>query len=308
MTTPAVAVSTDGLTKRFAGRVVVSELSMEIPTGVTAGFIGPNGAGKTTTMAMLLGLVRPSAGRAAVLGHSIEKPASYLGRVGALVEGPALWPALTGIENLRALARLGGHDEGGIPEVLAIVGLDDRGGDRYGTYSFGMKQRLAIAAALLGEPELLVLDEPTNGLDPVGIAEMRELISAVGSGRRTVLVSSHILAELEAICDWLVVIERGRLLYGGAAQGFMTETAEVVLSPAKPSALAAVLRIAASEGYEAERDGENVVVAVEASRARQAAAALNQAAAAAGVGLAEVHVRRASLEDHYLKVVAGAGR
>ncbi len=308
MTAPSIAVRTDGLTKRFGGRVAVGELSIEIPAGVSAGFIGPNGAGKTTTMAMLLGLVRPSAGRATVLDDSIEEPASYLGRVGALVEGPAFWPALTGIENLRALARLGDHDEGGIPELLAIVELEERGRDRYGSYSFGMKQRLGIAAALLGDPELLVLDEPTNGLDPAGIAEMRELIGTLGSTRRTVLVSSHILAELEAVCDWLVVIESGRLLYGGPAQGFMTDAAEVVLSPAKPSALAAVLRIAASEGYEAERDSDKVVIPVEASRARQVAAALNHAAATGGVLLAEVHVRRPSLETHYLEVVAGPGR
>src|SRR6266540_1771349 len=289
------AVIIDGLSKRYGRRLAVDALSLEVPAGVVAGFIGPNGAGKTTTMAMLLGLVEPTAGSGTVLGASLEDPAAYLGKVGALIEAPAFWPGLSGVENLRVLATLGGHDLTRIPELLALVGLGARGSDRFGQYSFGMKQRLGIAAALLGDPELLVLDEPTNGLDPAGIAEMRELIGTLGSGRRTVLVSSHILAELEAVCDWLVVIESGRLLYGGPAQGFMTDAAEVVLSPAKPSALAAVLRIAASEGYEAERDNDNVVIPVEASRARQVAAALNHAAAAAGVVLAEVHVRRPSL-------------
>ena len=209
MTGSATIVATDGLTKRFGKRVAVDRLAMEIPAGVTAGFVGPNGAGKTTTMGMLLGLVRPSAGTATVLGRPIERPSTYLRRVGALVEGPGLWSTLTGTENLRVIARLGDHDERRIPEVLATVGLSDRAGDRYGSYSFGLKQRLGIAAALLGDPELLVLDEPTNGLDPVGIAEMRGLIGILGAEGRTVLVCSHILAELEAVCDWLIVIDHG---------------------------------------------------------------------------------------------------
>jgi len=309
MSASGVAISTDGLTKRFGARVAVDGLSVDIPTGVTAGFIGPNGAGKTTTMAMLLGLVRPSGGSAVVLGRPIDHPAAYLGRVGALVEGPALWPALTGTENLRTIARLGRLDERRIPEVLATVGLADRAGDRYGSYSFGMKQRLGIAAALLGDPELLILDEPTNGLDPVGIAEMRDLIGTVGSGERTVLVSSHILAELEAVCDWLVVIDHGRLLYGGPAAGFYaTGAVQVVLSPLDSAALTAVIRLFAGEGYQPERDDDSVVIHVDNDQARRVAAALNQAAAAAGIVLAEVHVRRTSLEAQYLNVVAGAGR
>src|SRR5262245_31056362 len=157
------AVITQGLTKRYGGRAAVDNLSLEVPAGVVAGFIGQNGAGKTTTMAMLLGLVTPSAGNATVLGTSLDDPASYLRRVGALIETPAFWPGLTGIENLRVAATLGGHDPARIPEVLDLVGLRGRGGDRFGQYSLGMKQRLGIAAALLGEPELLVLDEPTNG-------------------------------------------------------------------------------------------------------------------------------------------------
>src|SRR5262245_23328488 len=168
------ALATHGLSKRYGDRLAVDELSIEVPTGVVAGFIGPNGAGKTTTMAILLGLVRPSAGTATVLGASIEEPARYLHRVGALIEAPSLWPGLTGVENLRALAVLGGHDESRIPKVLALAGLEARGSDRFGQYSFGMKQRLGIAAALLGDPALLVLDEPTNGLDPAGINEMRD--------------------------------------------------------------------------------------------------------------------------------------
>ena len=199
----------------------MDNLSIEVPAGVVAGFIGPNGAGKTTTMAMLLGLVTPTAGSATVLGSSLHDPASYLGRVGALIETPAFWPGLTGIENLRVLATLGGHDARRIPELLELVGLDARGHDKFGQYSLGMKQRLGIAAALLGDPELLVLDEPTNGLDPAGIKEMREFILGLADGERTMLVSSHILSELEHIADWLIVINDGSLVYQGPAEGFL---------------------------------------------------------------------------------------
>jgi ABC-2 type transport system ATP-binding protein len=136
-------------------------------------------------------------------------------------EAPAVWPGLSGVENLRVLATLGCHDASRIPDVLSLVGLGARGSDRFGQYSFGMKQRLGIAAALLGDPELLVLDEPTNGLDPAGINEMRRFIREVADGERTVLFSSHILSELEQLCDWLIVIDRGSLVYQGPAQGFL---------------------------------------------------------------------------------------
>ena len=206
--TSTPVLSVEGLTKHYGKRVAVDALSVELPRGVVAGFIGPNGAGKTTTMAMLLGLVRPTSGSGTVLGEPLDRPERYLGQVGALVEGPALWPALTGVENLRVLARLGGNDARRIPEVLDLVGLADRAGDRFGEYSLGMKQRLGIAAALLGDPELLVLDEPANGLDPVGMSEMRDLLGALAAEDRTVLVSSHMLGELEQISDWLLIIDQ----------------------------------------------------------------------------------------------------
>src|SRR5262245_22714433 len=168
---PVVAV--EGLTKRYGAQVAVDGLSLEIPRGVVAGFIGPNGAGKTTTMAMLLGLVRPSAGTGTVLDRPIDRPAAFLRDVGALIEGPAFYPSISGRRNLEVLAITGGHDTAPIPQLLELVGLADRGEDRYRSYSLGMKQRLGIAAALLGDPELLILDEPANGLDPQGVQEMR---------------------------------------------------------------------------------------------------------------------------------------
>src|SRR5687768_14322077 len=149
----STAVSVTGLTKRYGGRTAVEDLDIELPTGVVAGFVGPNGAGKTTTMAMLLGLVGRSAGTGTVLGESIDHPARYLPKVGALIESPAFYPALSGTENLRMFATVAGHDKRVIPSLLETVGLEERGDDRYRGYSLGMKQRLGIAAALLGDPD-----------------------------------------------------------------------------------------------------------------------------------------------------------
>jgi ABC-2 type transport system ATP-binding protein len=304
-----LVVTTDGLSKRYGRRLAVDGLSLEVPAGVVAGFIGPNGAGKTTTMAMLLGLVRPTAGSGSVLGADIRNPAAYLGRVGALIESPAFWPGLTGVENLRALAVLSGHDDGRIPEVLALVGLEARGSDRFGEYSFGMKQRLGIAAALLGDPALLVLDEPTNGLDPAGINEMRDFIRSVGDGERTVLVSSHILSELEQVCDWLIVIDRGSLVYQGPTQGFLGQAGTVIaLSSEHLADLERLAALAQAHGHDTRREGEELIVPVGEDDPRAVALALNKAAIAEDIVLAELNVRRPTLESNYLAVVEERGR
>jgi ABC-2 type transport system ATP-binding protein len=298
------AISTSGLTKRYGDRVAVDRLSLEIPSGVVAGFIGPNGAGKTTTMAMLLGLVAPSGGAGRVLGSSIDRPGSYLSRVGALIETPAFWPGLTGVENLRALAVLGSHDPRRIPDVLALVGLAGRGDDRFGQYSLGMKQRLGIAAALLGDPELLVLDEPTNGLDPEGINEMRRLVLELADGRRTVLVSSHILSELEHVSDWLVVIDEGTLLYQGPAEAFLHRVPTVlILVPEHLDDLDRLFSIARVNGFEPRIEDFALALPVGERDASAAAAALNRAAIAQGIVLTELHLRRPSLETQYLAAI-----
>jgi ABC-2 type transport system ATP-binding protein len=302
-TTPVMRL--DQLTKRYGDHVAVDNLSVEVPPGVVAGFIGPNGAGKTTTMAMLLGLVRPTSGRATVFGESIEHPDRYLGRVGALVEGPALWPSLTGVENLELIARLSGGGERRIDVVLEQVGLAGRGDDRFGTYSFGMKQRLAIGAALLGEPGLLVLDEPTNGLDPVGITEMRDLIRTLASADRTILVSSHILSELEQVCDWLLVIDHGRLVYAGEAAGFSSRAGVEILLGADTTDLLHLADVVAACGLDAGRDDDLLVVPVDDRDPRELAAVLNQQAASAGIVLSELHVRRPTLESSYLRLLEG---
>ena len=307
--TPTAAVSLDRLTKRYGSRAAVDGLTLDIPAGVVAGFIGPNGAGKTTTMAMLLGLVRPTSGTGTVLGEPLDQPARYLHRVGALVEGPALWPALTATQNLTVLARLGGHDPDRIGPVLELVGLAARRDDPFREYSLGMKQRLGIAAALLGDPALLVLDEPTNGLDPAGMTEMRELIGRLAAGDRTVLVSSHILSELEQIADWLLIINDGRLVYAGEADRFSSRAGrEIVLGPVDAADLLRLADVVSRQGLEVGREGEHLVVAADGAAPQVLAASLNQAAASAGIVLAELHVRRPTLESKYLDLVEGARR
>jgi ABC-2 type transport system ATP-binding protein len=207
------AVQTTGLTKRYGELVAVDAVDMLVHRGEVYGFLGPNGAGKTTTLRMLLGLVRPTAGTIRILGATHDTGGSdYLARVGALIEGPAFYPFLSGRDNLFALAARGRVPRRRVGEVLEMVDLTDRAKDRYATYSLGMKQRLGLAAALLKRPDLLVLDEPTNGLDPSGMADMRASIRHLASDGCTVLLSSHLLGEVRQICDRVAVINRGRLL------------------------------------------------------------------------------------------------
>src|SRR3954466_4170642 len=199
------------LTKRYGTLTAVDAISLTVRPGEVYGFLGPNGAGKTTTLRMLLGLVRPSTGRATVLGADPGTTTAVAG-TGALVEGPGFYPYLSGRDNLRVMARYRRLPETAADAALARVDLAGRGGDPFKSYSLGMKQRLGVASALLGDPELLVLDEPTNGLDPAGMADMRDLVVALARGGQTVLLSSHLLAEVQEICDRVGVISHGRLL------------------------------------------------------------------------------------------------
>jgi ABC-2 type transport system ATP-binding protein len=190
--------------------------------------------------------------------------------------------------------------------VLTLVGLDTRGSDRFGQYSFGMKQRLGIAAALLGDPALLVLDEPTNGLDPAGINEMRDFIRSIGDGKRTVLVSSHFLSELERVCDWLIVIDRGTLVYQGPTEGFLGHAGTVIaLAPEHRTDLERLAALARADGHDPHYQGDELIIPVGEDDPRLVALALNKAAIAQDIVLADLHVRRPSLEAHYLAVVEG---
>jgi ABC-2 type transport system ATP-binding protein len=305
----STALSLSGLTKRYGARIAVDHLDIELPSGVVAGFVGPNGAGKTTTMAMILGLVRPTAGTGLVLGQSIDEPSAYLPRVGALIESPAFYASLSGTENLRVFATVGGHDTAEIPSLLRSVGLDGREDDPYRSYSLGMKQRLGIAAALLGEPELLILDEPANGLDPQGVREMRTLIGALAGSGRTVLVSSHDLSELEQVCDWLVLIDTGRSLYQGPTRELLDGvTRGLAVVPQRPDDHPVLRELLVSRGHGVEVQDDRLVVSVDGNDVGDLAASVNRAAFDAGMVLVELSPLHTTLEDRYLSIVHGGAR
>ncbi|HEX3792983.1 MAG TPA: ABC transporter ATP-binding protein [Acidimicrobiales bacterium] len=305
-----LAVDATGLTKQFGGRTVVDRLDLAIPLRAVSGFVGPNGAGKTTTIRMLLGLIRPSSGQGEILGGTLDRPESYLHKVGALIEAPAFYPQLSGRDNLLVLARLGSIDTARVAQVLDRVGLSQRSTDAYRTYSLGMKQRLGIAAALLPSPELLILDEPTNGLDPAGIVEMRDLIRSVADEGRTVLISSHLLAEIEHICDHLVMIDDGRTVFQGPVTDLRTNrSSEVVLRPESASRLAALVALLDGAGFPARieedaLDGSCVVVSIGAERAGE----LNRMCMGADITLSHIAERRRSLEEAFFELTGSHSR
>jgi ABC-2 type transport system ATP-binding protein len=214
------AIELRDLRKRFGARAAVDGLSFAVPTGKITGFVGANGSGKTTTIRLLLGLIRSDGGSGTVLGFGLGDPAKYLARVGALTEAPAFYPSLSGRTNLEVLVRLAGYPRTRADEVLSLVELNDRARDRVQTYSQGMKQRLGVAMALLPDPDLLILDEPANGLDPLGIAQMRELLQQLRARGKTIFLSSHQLGELEKVVDWLVVLDSGKAVFDGSADAF----------------------------------------------------------------------------------------
>jgi len=293
------SVVTSGLTKRFGQRLAVDSVDIDLPAGVVSGFVGPNGAGKTTTIQLLLGLCRPTAGSAEVLGRPISDPASYLGRVGALIEAPSFYPTLSGRRNLEVLTRLGRIDSGRVSEVLAMVELSDRGGDLVRAYSLGMKQRLGVAAALLPDPELCILDEPTNGLDPAGIREMRSVIRGLADRGISVFVSSHLLAEIEAICDHLVMIDNGRIVFqGGVDKLIDAQQSDIVATPEHPADLQALAELCVAAGKPARVEQGEVHV----QAAEDWAPELNRAAMATGITLRGLTVRRASLEEAFFAI------
>jgi ABC-2 type transport system ATP-binding protein len=300
-----------GVTKRFSGLTAVEAIDFAIPRGAIYGLIGPNGAGKTTIMAMLLGLVQPSDGTAEIFGTPIGKRSGYLHRVGALIESPAFHPAVSGIDNLRSLAALSGRRgptlATEIDELIDTVGLTGRGGDRYGAYSLGMKQRLGIAAALLGNPDLVILDEPTNGLDPMGMQDIRNLIKRISGHGRTVIVSSHLLSELEQVCDWLIVLDRGGLVHLGPPESLGGTADSLVLRIPDVSRLDDLAAIAGSTNLpmttDATRGELRITLEGDIDPARLAGE-VNRRAHAAGIVLTELHHDRADLEARYLSLVS----
>jgi ABC-2 type transport system ATP-binding protein len=238
-----IVLQTQGLTKAYGQRLAVQGLNLEVTRGEIFGFLGPNGAGKTTTIRMLLNLIKPTMGEVRLFGEPLSKdPQHLLPRVGALIEQPSFQSYLSGRDNLIAAGGYtGGIDLKRVDEVLEIVGLRERGKDRYSTYSLGMKQRLGVGAALLTNPELIILDEPGNGLDPAGIVEMRELIRKLAEMRKTVFVSSHILAEIRQTCTRIGIIRSGQLIATGSVDELLRSTNRWEVEVANPEQVAQLL-------------------------------------------------------------------
>jgi ABC-type multidrug transport system ATPase subunit len=300
-------IRTERLTKRFGGVEAVRDLDLEVREGDLFGFLGPNGSGKTTTVRMLLGLVFPTAGRVELLGQPMPRAGrAVLAEVGSLVEGPAFYPHLSGRSNLSLLDAAG---PGGrrsdrrrrVGEALERVGLDEVGRRPVKAYSTGMRQRLGLAAALLRSPRLLVLDEPTNGLDPQGMREIRDLLAELVAGGTTVFLSSHLLAEVELICTRAAIVHRGRLVVQDRVEALLAPTGRVRVTtpdPGRASELASRL-----PGVElGEWRGESLVVQLDGTSPE----ALNRHLVAGGVPVRELVVERPSLEDVFL-ALTGAG-
>ena len=245
MASSAAAIRTIGLSKSYGKRLAVDHLDLEVDRAELFGFLGPNGAGKTTTIRMALGLIAPTGGTVEILGMEVRSHRSQvLPRVGALVESPALYGYLSGRDNLRAVGSLlGGVSEKRIDEVLEIVALKGRDGDRVRTYSMGMKQRLGLALALLNNPDVLILDEPANGLDPAGIVEMRDLLRDLAGQGKTVFISSHVLTEVQQICTRVAIINHGKLIRIAPVHDLLQSTGEFAVKVDSPAELLATLRL-----------------------------------------------------------------
>ena len=295
------AIEVRGLVKRFGGRVTaVDQLDLLVRRGETYGLLGPNGAGKTTTIRMLLGLVRPDAGTIRVLGLSPGDPAG-LRRTGAMGE-TAFYPFLSGRDNLRAAARRCQMPDARVGAVLEVTGLTARARDRVSGYSMGMRQRLAVAAALLKDPELLVLDEPSNGLDPAGQLEMRQLIRELAGQDRTILLSSHDMSEVEELCGRVAVIGGGRMLAEGSPEQLRGQARLWVR--AEPAARAAAVAAGLPDLGGVEQAGEMLSL-VMPEPGPGPAAAVNQQLVEAGLEVSELQTRRRPLREVFLELTGG---
>jgi ABC-2 type transport system ATP-binding protein len=297
-------LAAEHLTKSFGDRVAVSDVSFELGPGEVFGFLGPNGAGKTTTIRMLVGLARPDRGRVRIRGFDLARDYSRaMAHVGCIVESPDLYPYLTGRENLLHFARMlqdGAAER--IGQLARLVALEERLDDKVSTYSLGMRQRLGIAQALLGAPDLLILDEPANGLDPAGIREIRRLVRALASERGlSVFVSSHLLSEVEQMCDRVAIIHRGRTLATGPVPELLSRSRAGYRIAARPLELAAETLAPMLPGA-VERDGDEALLV---SATADAIPGAVRALAASGVEVFAVERRASTLEDFFLEVTGG---
>lgn len=291
------AVEMVAVTKAYRGGVkALDGLDLSVPAGGVFALIGPNGSGKTTTLRVLLGLARPDSGAVSMLGESVPKGLGGIrSRIGALVETPRFLPRYSGRLNLELLAGLKGVDRSHVEVVLERVGLTDRAKDRFGGYSLGMRQRLAVAGAMLGDPDLLILDEPANGLDPAGIAAMRDMLAAFGATGRTVVVSSHHLTDVERICDRVAVVARGSTVAMGPIEEIAGRHRAVHLVVGDPDRAAAVLSAA---GYEVRAGSGRGALVVAGTDGESVARTLG----AADVFPSELRPDGGGLEDAYLRL------
>ena len=297
----APPVRTRHLTKAYGRRLAVDLVNLNVRQGEVYGFLGPNGAGKTTTLRMVVGLVRPTAGTVSVLGRPPGTPAVNR-RVGALIENPGFYPYLSGRDNLRVLARYRDLSDGHVDLTLERVGLGSRGRDRFKSYSLGMKQRLGVAAALLGNPELLILDEPTNGLDPAGVSDMRQLLADLAAAGTTVLLSSHQLSEVQELCDRVGVINRGRLVTEATVAELRGADRLLVRADPIETALAVGSRLAGEDAVSIVGD------AVHLQLGPCRAAELTRALVAADANVHEIRPSERSLEEVFFEMTEEASR
>jgi len=300
------ALATEGLRKRYGPRVALDGLDLRVPTGVVYGFLGPNGAGKTTTMRILTGLVHADSGRVELLGRPFGRgDRRRLFEVGSLIETPSFYPFLSGRENLRAIAATGARTaDARVGELLQLVNLGERARDRVSGYSLGMKQRLGIAAALLSDPKLLLLDEPANGLDPAGIAGMRDTLRALAAAGKTVLVSSHILSEVQQLADVVGIIANGRLVREGTIAELLSHEGAVrvrVTPDEIQGAIAALDALVGPGAASSEQGPEPGWISVRFDPARSAE--LNRALADGGIFAARIEVGT-TLESLFLSLTA----
>ena len=292
-------IEVEGLTKRFGSTLAVDDLSFSVEPARITGFLGPNGAGKSTTMRAILGLVRPTAGRTTILGRAYRDLDDPVGRVGVLLETFDAHPGRSGRNHLRVLAVAGGIPRTRVDEVLALVDMREAGRRRVKGYSLGMRQRLGLAAALLGDPEVLVLDEPANGLDPQGIRWLRDFLRGLAGEGRTILISSHVLSEVAQTVDEVVIIHRGRLVRQAAMADVEAMAAGSTTVRSPESARLEALLVAAQMNVHDTGDGGLAVVAPPEL--------VGEIAAANGIVLHELSVERATLEEVFLELTGDPG-
>ena len=299
--TPVIEI--EGLRKEYRSlkghrHAAVDGLDLVVPAGGVFGFLGPNGSGKTTTIRCLLGLARPTAGSCRLLGHPTPSEVGrVIEQVGAIVETPALFPTMSGRRNLRLLGRVDGIGSRAVDQVLERVGLLERADDLVKTYSLGMRQRLGVAQALLKDPQLLILDEPANGLDPAGIKEIRELLRALGDEGRTVFVSSHLLVEIQHTCDRVAILTQGRCVASGSVDEVLQRGHRTTLRVGVAD-LAAGLAVLVEAGIPTTRNHTCLEVALPASEAARVSEALAQKE----IWVTELRHDEATLEDVFLEL------